>query len=166
LGRDEDAIFTAGLVQGQWAQRFVELGGLELIARGDLQVASDPLLSLEQFSLAGYASVRGYRENEVIRDNGFATSLEFRFPLLRRPDGRTILQFGPFVDVGHAWNDSGRPAVDSKTLASVGLGLRATPWTWLRGELYWGQPLTSKRNGRSGAQDSGFHFSLSAIQRW
>jgi hemolysin activation/secretion protein len=77
-----------------------------------------------------------------------------------------VIQFGPFADVGHAWNDDTRGAGETETLASVGLGLRVNHWSWLRGEVYWGEPLTSVKDGESGAQDSGFNFSLQATALW
>ena len=52
-----------------------------LILRASTQLASDALLAMEKFVVGGHATVRGYRENQFVRDNGFAASAELRFPL-------------------------------------------------------------------------------------
>ena len=43
-----------------------------LIVRQTLQLASEPLLNIEKFALGGINTVRGYRENQFVRDNGLA----------------------------------------------------------------------------------------------
>jgi len=127
-----DGEFVAWLVQLQWAGR---LPGSEaqVVARFDSQIASDPLLPLEQFAVGGFYSVRGYRENAVVRDNGLAGSLELRLPIYarRRPDLR--VELAPFFDVGRSWNDTNRPSAanaEPLTLASLGLGLRVAYARW------------------------------------
>ena len=161
-GAFEDATFTSSLIQGQFARRFDALFGTELLARADLQVAADPLLTLEQFSLGGHASVRGYRENQIVSDNGFSASVEARIPVWRRPDGTSIVQLAPFVDVGHAWDDDVRPSARSITIGSAGLGLRVSPFTWLDGQVYWAQPFVGVGNPNSSLADAGVHFRVTA----
>ena len=154
-GSVEDGSYVAGLLQAQWAQRFDDFWGIEVVARSNLQVADQALLPIEQFSIGGHASVRGYRENQIVLDNGVDAGLEVRIPILRRPDGRAIVQLAPFADVGHAWDDSDRDDGESKTLGSVGVGLRWSPWPWLRTEVYWGHRLSDVRNPHDALQDEG-----------
>lgn len=161
-GEAEDGTFVAGLLQAQWARRFDEAWGIELVLRGDLQLASQPLLPIEQFSVGGHASVRGYRENQLVRDNGAVGSLEVRFPILRRPDGRPVLQLAPFGDVGHAWDHSDREDGGGRTLGSLGLGLRYFPLPWLRSELYWGYRLRDVPNPHDSLQDYGVQLRVTA----
>ena len=161
-GASADGQFVSWIFQGQWARRFDRLRGLEVIARGNLQLASDPLLSIEQFSVGGHASVRGYRENQIVRDNGFATSLEIRVPIWRRPDGRSIVQLAPFADVGRAWDHSDRSNSSGDTLASVGIGLRVFPTDWVQAELYWGERLKHVTNPNDDLQDDGVYFRVTA----
>jgi hemolysin activation/secretion protein len=152
-----DGQFVAWLAQAQWVRR---LGKLELIARADLQVASSALLSLEQFSVGGHASVRGYRESLLVRDDGVLGSLELRVPLWR--NRVASLDLAPFFDVGHAWSaSSGGPAPD--TLASAGLGLRVEWRRHLRAEIYWAEALTDVfQPPDHDLQDSGVHFQIVA----
>jgi hemolysin activation/secretion protein len=46
----------------------------------DGQIASEPLISNEQFSAGGVSSVRGYKESEIFGDNGLHGSVELRAP--------------------------------------------------------------------------------------
>jgi len=159
-----DSRFVAWLGQVQWARRFDPFG-VELLLRGDLQVAAEPLPTLEQLSLGGHASVRGYRENRSVRDQGLTGSAELRIPLWRESvGGRTLVQLAPFFDVGRGWNRSApgpskalSREEDSITLYSAGVGLRVQPWRFVLGELYWGRPLANNR-GPGGIQGDGLHF--------
>jgi hemolysin activation/secretion protein len=159
-GNTEDGQFLAWLAQLQWARRFDRLLGLEAVFRTDLQLASSALLSLEQFSLGGATSVRGYRENEIVRDGGFVSSLELRLPLWRAGDGRPVVQLAPFVDGGRAWSED-RPNPKPRGLASVGVGLRVAPIPRLYGELYWGHQLRKVDEPDDTLQDHGIHFLVS-----
>ncbi len=70
-----DAEFFSWLGQFQWINRFAFLDS-QVIFRSDLQLSKDALLPLEKFSVGGLRSIRGYRENQFVRDNGAAVSLE------------------------------------------------------------------------------------------
>jgi hemolysin activation/secretion protein len=131
-----DGQFLAWLGQFQWARRLPWFG-IESLLRVDVQLSTDPLLPLEQFAVGGPMSVRGYRENQFVRDAGADASLELRFPLLRDRTGRPIVQLAPFVDYG-----SGRHLEPkSETLWGAGVALR---WAITRRagfELTWAQAL-------------------------
>ena len=140
-----DGTFFAWLGQFQWVKR---LGLLDsyLIFRSDFQFSSAPLLSLEQISVGGRYSVRGYRENTLLRDQAILTSLEARLPVVKDTFWADYLELAHFVDFGKGWNKN-TPTPDPKKLYSVGLGLR---WalTLLRPmpirpqfEVYWGHRL-------------------------
>lgn len=51
-----------------------------LTLKADGQIASEPLISNEQFGVGGLAGVRGYREGEVFGDSGWRVSLEQKTP--------------------------------------------------------------------------------------
>ena len=156
-----DAKFVAWLGQFQWVRRF-EPWGWETVFRADLQLASRPLFSLEQFPVGGHQSVRGYRENELVRDNGFTSSLELRIPLWSKADGSSSLQLAPFFDIGQSWNTQ-RGEASPRTLASVGIGLRASLTRYLSGQIYWGHRLKSvPEPADHDLQDDGVQFSLVA----
>jgi hemolysin activation/secretion protein len=73
-----------------------------LVARIDTQLTPDSLLSLERFSMGGVDTVRGYRQNQLVADNGILGSVEVRVPLTSDP---RVLQLAPFFEIGTAWNN-------------------------------------------------------------
>jgi hemolysin activation/secretion protein len=158
-----DSSFLVWLFQSQWARRFKWLD-LQTIARMDLQLANKSLLPLEQISVGGRFSVRGYPENTLVRDNALIASLESRIPVIRNRPLADFLEFCQFADFGTAWNkDLSTP--QPRSIGSVGLGLRwgATfkyPIFWSPlFEIYWGVPLKEiEKSGVWNLQDSGIHF--------
>src|SRR5208282_8782 len=50
------------------------------LLRANGQIASEPLISNEQFGAGGVNSVRGYHEGEVFGDDGWRVSLEQQTP--------------------------------------------------------------------------------------
>lgn len=149
-----DGRFTAWLGQFQWVQRLSEKGS-QLVARTDLQLANKSLLPLEQFGIGGASSVRGYRENLLVRDSGWVGSLEIRVPVAGRK-----LQVAAFYDVGGGKNVTG-PSPKLRDISSVGLGVRWSPARYVYGQLYWGYALKDVDVDKDKSlQDSGFHFRL------
>ena len=134
-----DGQFLAWLGQFQWARR---LGwkDTQLIGRGDLQLSDSPLLGLEQFAVGGHGTVRGYRENQLVRDNGVVGSIEARVPIWKASDGRPILELVPFFDAAYSRNRK-RPTIGPRTLISAGLGSRLDLGHGIRFEIYWGHPF-------------------------
>ena len=115
-----------------------------LVLRSSVQLANQPLLSLEQFTLGGLFSVRGYRQNLLLTDNGVFGSAEVRLPLLRVNEIDGLLQIVPFVDFGVGWNhqDNLIPTPNPNTLISLGLGLNWQMQNNFSARLDWGIPLT------------------------
>ncbi len=157
-----NAHFLAWLGQFQWVRRFDSFGGIEAVVRTDIQLASQPLFSLEQFSLGGHQSVRGYRENQLVRDNGFASSIELRVPVWSDSALGFSVELAPFYDVGRSWStDRGSPS--PHTLAGAGVGLRASWTRYLRGEITWAHRLLHVEEPQNGdLQDEGVQFSVVA----
>ena len=164
-----DGQFFSWLGQVQAVRRFDDWWGLQLLGQMSLQLANDRLFSLEQIPVGGRFSVRGYRENTLIRDNAFLASIESRFPLISFATGEPLLQFAQFVDLGRPWSAKPRPGPsntnpldDRDTLASVGLGLRwnILPRDRARFELYWGLPLNHITNSTGNLQDHGIHLQV------
>lgn len=159
-----DGRFFAWLGQVQWGRR-LPLGEVELLARADVQLTADPLLPLEQMALGGRFSVRGYRENQLVRDNGAQASLEARIPLVRETPWAEVVQVIPFVDVGVGWNQQ-RPTPDPKTLVSVGLGVRwaatfqAVVPLRAQAEIFWGYKLKQVTTTGGDLQDKGVHLQV------
>jgi len=117
-----DGQFFAWLGQFQWAKRLPILDS-QLIVRTDLQLANRPIFTLEQAAVGGRFTVRGYRENTLVRDNAFIGSIEARVPVVQNKPYADYIELVPFFDCGRAWfTDS--PTPDPVVLASLGMGLR------------------------------------------
>ena len=166
--RIPDSQFTTGLGQVQAVARLAD-GASQVVARADFQLASQRLASSEQFPVGGMASVRGYRENTLIRDAGLAASLEYRREVARLPapwlatgtaDG--ALQLAAFVDAG-AGRDKGGHA---DTLARVGGGLRWAAGGGLEAVVYKAFPLHDAPPGSETLQDRGIHFRIGFVGRF
>jgi hemolysin activation/secretion protein len=146
-----------GLWQAQ-AQAALALGegDTQLLLRAQLQRSPQHLLPLEQMAIGGRHTVRGYRENTLVRDNAWAASAELHWPLWRNDDLRAAVRLVPFVDAGAAWNrDESR-----RRLASAGLGLVLTLADF-EGELYYGRRLERRpTDTRGDLQDHGIHIAL------
>jgi len=157
-----DSEYIAWLGQFQWARRFtLKERPMQAIFRADLQLANDPLLPLEQFTVGGARSVRGYRENQLVRDNGFVASLEFRIPVFFNEDGQSHLQLAPFIDYGRSWNRE-RPTADPETISSAGLGILWDPHRKFHAEAYFAKnfrKITGESNEHD-LQDSGVHLQM------
>lgn len=117
-----DGRFFAWLGQAQWASRLPVLDS-QLIVRTDVQLTPDPLLTLEQVGVGGRFTVRGYRENTLVRDNAFLASVEARVPLVRNTRFADYVELAPFYDYGRAWNSLGETP-DPVDISSAGMGLR------------------------------------------
>ena len=116
---------------------------------------------MNSLGIGGLNSVRGYRQNLFLLDNGVFASVEGRIPILRVFNEQGVLQIVPFVDFGTGWNNEpGRFFEDADTVVSTGLGLR---WRWneyLSARVDFGIPLVSVGNIRSGFADQEVFFSV------
>jgi hemolysin activation/secretion protein len=153
-----DGQFVAWRGQGQ----YVRLLAPEtlLVLRSDIQFASRPLLALEQFALGGYQSVRGYRQDLLLSDNGVLLSAEALFPITEIGDDG-VLQVYPFLDFGTAWNSGDRQDPIDSTLLGTGIGLQLRLGETLTGRIEYGIPLIDVETRDKGTlQEDGLYFSL------
>ena len=132
-----------------------------LIVRSDVQLADRPLLSLEQIGLGGVQSVRGYRQDLLLTDNGAIASAEVRIPIWRVPQVKGLLQVAPFIDLGVGWNHSGEKAnPDSDKLLGAGVGLLWQMGDRFNARLDYGIPLINARSGDRTFQEKGIYFRI------
>jgi hemolysin activation/secretion protein len=153
-----DSNFFAWRGEAQWVRLLAK--DTLLVLRGDLQLADRRLVSLEQFRLGGQASVRGYRQDAVLTDNGFFSSVELRLPIARIPKIEGLLQVIPFLQVGTGWNNFEGPDLKPNPLVSTGLGLRFQMSDRLDARLDWGIPLVSADTDKKTLQEQGLYFSV------
>lgn len=150
-----DGRFFAWRGQFQYARQFDN--DFVLLAGISTQLTPDSLLSLEQISIGGSDTIRGYRSNQSVADNGVVSSLELRIPLVSNSWNQ--LQLTPFFELGTVWN-SDFPNPESATLASIGTGLRWQIGSNFNFNLSYGLPLIEVEENGDSLQENGINFSL------
>ena len=160
-----DTNFYAWRGQMQWVRLLAR--DTLLLLRGDIQFADRPLVPFEQFALGGQESIRGYRQDILLKDNGIFASAEVRIPVVRFSGNNSLLQVAPFIDFGTAWNRGGREDggfedPNPNTLVSTGLGLRLQIEDNVTARFDWGIPLVSVSGEKDSLQENGLYFSIIA----
>jgi len=160
---DPSRDFRTLLAQASYARRLNDR--LELRLRGAAQWADGPLYTGERFSLGGENTVRGYRENLLLADEGAFASVELARAISlgggraapRRMDWGSF-SLSVFADAGVARN---RKAPDPDSLASVGVSLAWTPSEALFARVTYGKALDhASLEGRRDLQDHGVGFRM------
>jgi hemolysin activation/secretion protein len=181
-----DSRFVSWLGQAQYVRRLFPvpnwLGGLpgrgrpgsasspgdvQLVLRVAGQLTNKPLLDVEQFVVGGVETVRGYQENQLVRDEGVVASAELHVPVIPgrggEPDRLTLV---PFFDTGYARNLVGASSTASnkgESLNSVGIGVLFNPERRINLQVYYGYALTHRNTSHQDPQDLGLHFSLTVF---
>jgi hemolysin activation/secretion protein len=92
------------------------------------QWTRDALVSAEQFSIGGDASVRGFNGRLASADKGHRLGLEWQSPMVAWSfvDG-LMLGWSAFADIGQVWRNAVQAGdIPKTTLSSVGLGVRGS----------------------------------------
>ena len=158
LGDEFDPEYFTWMTQASWVESVSENDTL-LVVKLFHQHTDDRVVSMEQFSLGGVNTIRGYRENQLIRDNAFIISPELRFPVYKDRYGKALVYLIPFVDYGIGWNSNGPR--EREEIYSAGLGVTYNPTDHISMSLYWGHGFEDfgVRNNND-LQDDGIHFQL------
>ena len=136
-------------------------GGMEIFAKVQGQMASQPLIKSEQASRGGIGNARGYLESTILGDNAVFGSVELRSPSLinrtqnapkpaeeKKPDpdappvSKDEWRVYLFADGGHLTLNQPLPEqIDNVSLLSVGLGTRVSLKDHFHASLDAGMPL-------------------------
>jgi hemolysin activation/secretion protein len=152
-----DGLFFSWLGQGQWTKALNQDRDLLFITRLTTQLSPDSLLPLEQFTLGGVGTVRGYRQNQEVGDNAVVGTVEVYVPLIGDRLSSSKLNLIPFFDGGTVWDNN---SDEAEALASLGLGLDWQFKEFLSLKVDWGVPLINTSDRGDSLQDNGFTFSL------
>lgn len=157
-----NANFRTWLGQLQYVRQIFKTQ--QLVFRAYVQVANAPLFSFEQIAIGGASTVRGYRENSLVRDNAVLLSLEDHIPLLHRKvfGGDCALEVVPFSDFGEGRNSRG-VTPEPRQIASVGIGLHAVLGSRVQAKLDYGHGFTTIHYANEDLQDSGLHFQITTL---
>ncbi len=152
---DRQYFFWLG--QGQYLRKLTEEGA-QLVARATVQLTDAYLSSLHDFAIGGVNSVRGYRENSLLRSNGQVVNFDITTPIAMRGEYIPNLTVGAFFDWGRGYNKG----EDKVMLSSVGISLKAT-WKGVRGDLVLAKKIAHSEqvgNGSGSWQDKGIHAQI------
>lgn len=157
-----DSQYSSTLAQLQWARRLAE-DGRQIVLRADVQHASGELLPSEKFAIGGAETVRGYRENQIVRDNGWIASAEYRHPIgqvrlegLSEGEGAGLVTAAVFLDMGRAWDHFGGPG--RRFIWSYGPGVRWDIAEGIGAQVFWGFRQKTVVVPNNNPQDHGIHF--------
>jgi hemolysin activation/secretion protein len=136
-------------------------GGVQLFLKGQGQIADQPLVSSEQFSLGGLDTVRGYLESEALGDFGGSATVELRSPNIAPFLTPTLknapTEAGRFNPIDEwtvfAFGDAGRVRIfdplpetqEQFDLASYGIGTRFKFMKYSNGVILVGVPVISQQ---------------------
>jgi hemolysin activation/secretion protein len=150
-----DSRFVSWQGQGRWLKQLAP--HTDLIVQGRVQLADRSLVALEQFAVGGQTTVRGYRQDALLADNGAFASVELQLPIGKSQ--ASVFQVAPFIDAGTVWNNTNRANFGGNTLLSTGVGLQ---WRSdnLSARIDWGIPLVNAAAQRNSWQDNGLYFSV------
>jgi hemolysin activation/secretion protein len=135
--------------------------GAQLFLKAQGQIADQPLVSSEQFSLGGMDTVRGYLESETLGDWGTSATVELRTPNLpewlltatsgdSKPDRSKLAGFDEwrlfaFGDVGQVRTLEPLPGQQAFFfLASYGVGTSFKLFNHLSGSAVFAMPLVTQ----------------------
>ena len=155
---EPDSRFFAWRGQAQWLRFLAK--DTSLLLRSDIQLSTTSLVPIEQFGLGGFYTVRGYRQDALLTDNGIVASAEVRLPIARVPKVQGILQLTPFIDFGTSWNTDRDVLFDKNTLVGTGLGLLWQSGNNFTARLDWGIPLVDIDSRDRTWQENGIYLQL------
>jgi hemolysin activation/secretion protein len=153
--------------RGDYLYLDVELGreqqlpwGMELDLEINGQVATEPLVSSEQFAAGGLDSVRGYRESDSLGDDGVRASVEWQLPEFGQLVGydRNI-RLTPYLFYDFAWLDVQKAQAgqtDEFRLNGAGIGFRGDVMELLDYQVDWAHVLSA--TDRTDRGDNRLHF--------
>ncbi|MDY6905459.1 MAG: ShlB/FhaC/HecB family hemolysin secretion/activation protein [Thermodesulfobacteriota bacterium] len=138
------------------------LWGFELLGKVDGQIASEPLISNEQYSAGGIESVRGYKESEVTGDHAFHGTVELAAPNLWDVFGLNgnveIIPYG-FYDYAWLMSQDVLEGQDKYTdIDGAGMGVRGKLTQYITFRVDWATALTDTDNIQQG--DTEVHFQV------
>jgi hemolysin activation/secretion protein len=130
-----------------------------LLLRSDVQLSTTSLVPIEQLGLGGQASVRGYRQDALLSDNGVFLSAEVRLPIMEFPKVQGAVQVAPFVNFATGWNTN-RDNPKPNTIASLGVGVLWQMADKFTARVDWGIPLVELDSSDRTWQENGVYFQM------
>lgn len=134
---------------------------LNLQLRYGAQYAFDPLVTNEQFAIAGSDGVRGYLESEELGDRGVKTTVQLGSPQWKLLKSKLLIDAFVFYDYGTARLIDALPSdIASISLQSIGAGLNVSTFAHFYSTLFWSHALDDGTQTKRG--DSRVQFDVRA----
>ena len=156
-----DGKFASWINQAEYLRRLDNDAVLALTLNS--QFSRDSLQAFEQLSLGGPASLHGYRQNELVKDNGWELLAEYRLPIPGRlglPGAELMLI--PRLGFGRAWDSEEYPNIDrSDSLSSAGIGLAWRLQNHWALRLDWAHRFERRNRFGDELQDDGIYLGVS-----
>ena len=123
LGGDFNFSKYTGEIRHYW-----KVGKIQVVAaRSLLGYGTGHIPYMQQYTAGGIETLRGYRDDQFRGNRMFTTTLEYRFPIVKR------VQAAFFVDIGDAWGDTWNAYRSMSLKAGYGFGVSVvTPFGPLR----------------------------------
>ncbi len=144
---------TAGMERRQKLPK-----NFSLFAKLDGQVADQPLVNNEQFSVGGVNSVRGYMESELLGDYAIHSTVEFFGPSLMK--NHFIM---PYLFYDCAWIGTREPLdgeYGQTFIHGAGIGIHGEWKKIIEFKLDWGMALKDTDDTKQGDQQVHFKVSI------
>ncbi len=156
-----DGDFTTIMAQLQYSRQITD--NFHITGKALAQYASDPLMAIERVSVGGMGTVRGYRVNQIVRDNVYMATLEGTY---RLPIERFLVQLVTFVDYGSGKNDDDATNSDRDSLSSAGIGFTFRAQSGFSADVYFAHGFDDFDVLNNDLQDDGVHFHISYEYRF
>ena len=155
-----DGDFNVFRLQSQYVHRLD--AAWQLSFGLNVQQTSDTLPAFERLALGGHDTVRGFRENQLLKDSGILFNAGITLTLLApAADGALGVKGIVFYDYGRGENSQDALNVDTKgDISSLGLGITAT-YAGLSFSLQKAHRLGDKASMGDTFQDNGIHVGVS-----
>ncbi len=122
------------------------------------QHADAPLLATDKLPLGGVRTIRGYRENLLVRDNGVSLSLDWQLPI---NIGNQKIDLTLFSDYGESWDqDVNLPTHNAAIIRSLGFTVDWSPIENLSASFTYAHGFDRAARENQDLQDKGIHFAL------
>jgi len=160
-----DGLFWSWQGNMQLIKAFDNDGDWQIRTNIETQLTPDRLLPLEQLTVGGDGSVRGYRRNLIVGDNAVVAVAEGQIPLVKsRRWGNLYLV--PFVDFGTVWSnspDNSQIDTQTDTLISTGIQISHQIGDLLDTKVFYAVPLSSTVDFGDASVEQRWGFSMSVI---
>jgi hemolysin activation/secretion protein len=145
------------LLQAQYARQ-TSFDDAQLVLRATIQATQSHVLPIDQMAIGGDSTVRGYRENQLLVDNGQVYNIEYDMPVYTDSARHLAASLGPFYDYGRG-RDEGS---SYQSLSALGVAAQVH-WYGAEFDISKAARLVYPHDlvtGRGNLQDRGVYFQL------